>query len=80
MVPVSPVCAVLSQRRPRPDAAAGGVPPARAAGEGTHGVRALQRRRGALHRRSVRLAAVRAGLEPQESAVFPRGQEAGGVH
>uniref|UniRef100_A0A4W2EHV2 CBM20 domain-containing protein n=1 Tax=Bos indicus x Bos taurus TaxID=30522 RepID=A0A4W2EHV2_BOBOX len=66
--------------RPRPDAAAGGVPPARAAGEGTHGVRALQRRRGALHRRSVRLAAVRAGLEPQESAVFPRGQEAGGVH
>lgn len=67
-------------RRPSPDAAAGGVSPARAAGAGTRGVRALQRRRGALHRRRVRLAAVRAGLEPPESAVFPRGQEAGGVH
>uniref|UniRef100_A0A4X1VR98 EPM2A glucan phosphatase, laforin n=3 Tax=Sus scrofa TaxID=9823 RepID=A0A4X1VR98_PIG len=66
--------------RPRSDAAPGCVPPARAAGERTHGVRALQRRRGPLHRRRVRLAPVRARLESQEGAVLPSGQEAGCVH
>nr|XP_045013873.1 laforin isoform X2 [Jaculus jaculus] len=66
--------------RPSADAAPGCVSPARASGERTHGVRALQRGRGPLHGRRVRMAPLRDGLESAEGAVFPRGQEAGRVH
>ncbi|XP_075410542.1 laforin isoform X2 [Tenrec ecaudatus] len=66
--------------RPSPDAAPGRVPPARAAGERPHGVRALQCGRGQVLRSRLRLAALRAGLEPQEGAVFPHVQKARRVH
>ncbi|XP_032001947.1 laforin isoform X3 [Hylobates moloch] len=66
--------------RPSADAAPGGVPAACAAGEGTHRVRALQRWGGPLHRGCLRLAPVCDGLEPEEGAVFPHGQEAGCLH
>ncbi|KAM7137202.1 laforin isoform 4-T5 [Molossus nigricans] len=66
--------------RPGADAAPGGVPPARTAGERAHRVRALQRGRRPVHSGRVRLAALRAGLEAEEGAVLPRGQKAGRVH
>uniref|UniRef100_A0A2K6V7D0 EPM2A glucan phosphatase, laforin n=1 Tax=Saimiri boliviensis boliviensis TaxID=39432 RepID=A0A2K6V7D0_SAIBB len=66
--------------RPSADAAPGGVPAARAAGERTHRVRALQRRGGPLHCGRLRLAPVRDGLESEEGAVFPHGQEASRLH
>lgn len=76
VVPVSPVCAVLSlnRRAAGPEMLPQAVCSARAAGEGTHGI--------ALQRCVASTAAGAAGcstcqLEPPESAVFPRGQEAG---
>ncbi|XP_070458833.1 laforin isoform X7 [Equus przewalskii] len=66
--------------RPSTDAAPGGVPPARAARERTHRVRALQRRGGPVHGGRLRLAPVRDGLEPAEGAVLPHGQKARSVH
>ncbi|XP_037585422.1 laforin isoform X2 [Cebus imitator] len=66
--------------RPSADAAPGGVPAARAVGERTHRVRALQRRGGPLHCSRLWLAPVRDGLESEEGAVFPHGQEAGCLH
>ncbi|XP_026303181.1 laforin isoform X2 [Piliocolobus tephrosceles] len=62
------------------DAAPGSVPAACAAGEGTHRVCALQRWGGPLHRGCLRLAPVRDGLESEEGAVFPHGQEASCLH
>ncbi|KAM9667373.1 laforin isoform 2-T2 [Trichechus inunguis] len=66
--------------RPNPDAAPGGLPPARAAGERAHRVCALQRGRRQVHGGRLWLAAVRAGLEPEEGAVLPHVEEACCVH
>lgn len=66
--------------RPSADAAPGCVSPSCPAGERTHRVCALQRWGGPLHCRRLWLAAVRDGLELQEGAVLPHGQEASRVH
>ncbi|XP_052025758.1 laforin isoform X3 [Apodemus sylvaticus] len=62
------------------DAATGCVSPARTAGEWTHRVCPLQRWRGPIHSRSVRLAPLRDWLESAQGAVLYHGQEAFGLH
>ncbi|XP_051711254.2 laforin isoform X4 [Oryctolagus cuniculus] len=66
--------------RPSTDAATSRLSPSCPSGERTHRVCPLQRWSGPLHCRRVWLAPICDGLESQEGAVLPHGQEASCVH